>query len=237
MNQEHYQIEKAISQGLADTSVDLIQDFTEMGLDEFVDNPVLKEVPFVKAFLGLAKGVLAIREIHFAKKLFTFFKTFHRGDVSEEKRLTFLTRFNSEQTYRNAVVEQTAVLNDRFISEKKSEALANLLRAHVNLCFDWEEFVRLAETLDSLPVRAFERLKDIAESPKGKPFSVGKELHSAFVDGPILLGAGVVNFSNGLNYHINYTGMVLYQYGILGNPDYKHTDRDLTAIPENNITV
>lgn len=236
MSRESDKITNTIEQGLADTSIDLLQDFTELGFDTLLDNPALKEIPIVKSLVGLIKGGLAIREIHFAKKLLTFLKTFHRGGLLEENRLVFIDKLKFDKEYRDAVVEHIAVLNDRFIHEKKSIVLANLLRAHVNNNLGWGEFTYLAEILDGLPVKAFKGLEKISLAyPKGLIFSNGP-LHSEYVDGPVLLGAGVVTYANSFHYYVNYTGMLLYRYGILGDLDYVHENPD-TSPPKYTVSA
>jgi hypothetical protein len=228
MKQETLKIEKVIRQGLAEMSIDLLQDYTEAGLDEILDNPALNEIPIVKSVIGLLKGGLAIREIHFTKKLLTFLRTFHQGGLPEEKRQQFLGRIKSDNSYRQAVIENIAVLNDRFISEKKSVVLANLLRAHINGCFGYEDFTNLSELLDSVHVRAFDALKKAAEiNPLGQEFlKINYHDSPEHTDGPMLVSFGLA-VVNANYFMITHHGILLYIYGIKGDinstpMDFKH---------------
>ncbi len=49
-------IEKAIELGLKEPTFDLAQDYSELGLDSFLDNEIIKEIPVVKTIVGVIKG-------------------------------------------------------------------------------------------------------------------------------------------------------------------------------------
>lgn len=100
MSTETNKIENALEEGLVKPTVDLMQDYSELGLDAFLDNPVLKEIPLVKTVVGAIRGVVAIREIFLAKKLLTFLREYHGGKLSKEKRSYFLEKFASDIKYR-----------------------------------------------------------------------------------------------------------------------------------------
>lgn len=95
MEDENFIIGKVIEDNLANTSIDLLQDYAQLGMEELLNNSALQEFPFVKSVIGAIKGAVAIREIHFAKKLFTFFRAFYQGELNEEKRLEFSAKIKS----------------------------------------------------------------------------------------------------------------------------------------------
>lgn len=216
-------IESAVEDGLVKPTFDLVQDFAELSIDSFLDNGIIKEIPIVKSIVGLTKSALAIREIFLAKKLLTFFKQFHNGKVNKEKIDNFLAKFRDDSSYRNSVVEQIMVLNDRFISVEKSKVLANLLQAHVNGKFEWTDFSELSECLDALHVRSFKILDDSANATRPFHFVTdqGKD------GGGVLFSAGIC-IIHGNHYSINAHGQYLYFYGIKGDIDYVFPKHDET---------
>jgi hypothetical protein len=210
-------IEKTIKNELVKPGFDLSIDYAEIGLDTFLDNEAIKEFPIVKSIIGGVKGIMAVRDIFSAKKLITFFKEFHSGSLSAEKRFEFLEKLNSDSKYRNSVIEQVTILNERFISIEKSRILSNLLKAHINGKFDWEGFCQLSECLDDIHTRAFGVLEETAKSER--PFHLKTYEHEKD-GGGVLFSAGLC-IIHGNHYSVNAYGQCLYYYGILGDIDFE----------------
>lgn len=137
---------------LIDPSLDLI----EIGIDHFIDNEVIKEIPFVNILVGISKAGISIRDKYNARKLLLFIKEFNSGSINEKKLQNFKTKFESNESFRTNVVEQIMVFNDRFISEEKSKISANLLKAWIEEKINWEEFINLNISLDALHPGSFE---------------------------------------------------------------------------------
>ncbi len=216
MTEENNKIEKAVENGLKERAFDLATDYAELGLDTFMDNDAIKEIPIVKSVIGLVKGGIAVREIFLAKKLLTFLKEYHSGKLKLEKKEAFLQKFQDDKRYRESIVEQIMILNDRFISIEKSKVLANLFLAHLNDKFDWEGFCQLSECLDDLHTRAFKVLDDSANSKDPFHFLTYEQEKDG---GGVLFSAGIC-IIHGNHYSINAYGQHLYFYGIKGDIDF-----------------
>jgi hypothetical protein len=74
---EHLDTSKEVQKALIDSNFDNALDYIEIGLDSFVSDETLGEIPLVKTIVGVVKSGLKIREIFFCKKLLTFLKQFH----------------------------------------------------------------------------------------------------------------------------------------------------------------
>ncbi len=216
MTEENNKIEKAVENGLKERAFDLATDYAELGLDTFMDNDAIKEIPIVKSVIGLVKGGIAVREIFLAKKLLTFLKEYHSGKLKLEKKEAFLQKFQDDKRYRESIVEQIMILNDRFISIEKSKVLANLFLAHLNDKFDLEGFCQLSECLDDLHTRAFKVLDDSANSKDPFHFLTYEQEKDG---GGVLFSAGIC-IIHGNHYSINAYGQHLYFYGIKGDIDF-----------------
>ncbi len=216
MTEENNKIEKAVENGLKERAFDLATDYAELGLDTFMDNDAIKEIPIVKSVIGLVKVGIAVREIFLAKKLLTFLKEYHSGKLKLEKKEAFLQKFQDDKRYRESIVEQIMILNDRFISIEKSKVLANLFLAHLNDKFDWEGFCQLSECLDDLHTRAFKVLDDSANSKDPFHFLTYEQEKDG---GGVLFSAGIC-IIHGNHYSINAYGQHLYFYGIKGDIDF-----------------
>lgn len=64
--------EDIVTTGFSKDLTDVGTDFTEIGIDLFLDNEIIKDIPVVKTIFSLVKTGLAIRERCFAKNFLTF---------------------------------------------------------------------------------------------------------------------------------------------------------------------
>ncbi len=209
-------IEKTVEEGLISPSIDLAVDYSELALDNFLDNDAIKEIPIVKSIVGIVKGGMKVREIHFAKKLLSFIKEFHSGKLDQSKMTKFQEKFNTDIKYRNSVVEQIMILNERFIEIEKSKIIANLFAAHLNEKFGWQEFKSLSYCVDRLNLSSLDFIEEM--SKEEKPFYKG---YSQFDDNvAFLISAGM---AQQWGTHLQFTahGIYIYFYGIKGNINYE----------------
>lgn len=209
-------IEKVVQETLLSPSIDLAVDYAELALDSFLDNEAIKEIPIVKSIVGLVQGGLKVREIFFAKKILTFLREFHNGKLETYKLDEFQSRFKDDKKYREFVVEQIMILNERFLEIEKSKILANLFAAHINGKFDWEGFCDLSVCLDNLHLKGIKLLHELEnkEQPFYEGFNTGSEEEA------LLNGAGIV-LRWGTHLRINGHGQYLYYYGIKGDIDFE----------------
>jgi len=215
-NHQEKNIEKALEEGLESSAIDLTIDYAEMALDSFIDNEIVREIPIVKTIVGLIKGGLKVREVFFAKKLLTFLKEFHSRKIEDSKLSEFQETFKTDQKYRESVIEQILVLNERFLEVEKSKILANLFLAHINEKFSWDSFKDLSVCLNNLHLRGVKLLEDLEKKPEPfyEPLDHGSEEEA------LLASAGII-LRWGTHLRINRHGQFLYIYGIKGDLDYK----------------
>jgi hypothetical protein len=214
---ENNKIQNAIKADLQKSNFDLAVDYSEAGLDYFIDSEALKEIPVIKTVVGAIKGGMAVRDIFFAKKLMTFLREYHNGELAREKKDEFFEKFQRDPKYRESVVEHIVTLNERFITVEKSKVLSNLFQAHINGKFDWESFCELAECLDKIHTAGFKILDDSAKS--SDPFHF--KTHESDKDGGGLLFSAGICVVLGNHYGINAHGQYLYYYGIRGDINWE----------------
>lgn len=209
-------IENSIKRELKNNIIDLSIDYAELTLDSILENDAIKELPVVKSIVGVIKGGLKVREAFFAKKILTFFREFHKGNINESKRIAFCDKIENDEKYRNKVIEQIVILNERFLEIEKSKILANLLLAHINGKYKWEVFKDLTICLNNLHLKGLLILEESAKN-KEKPFYMKIDLSRP--DEGLLASAGLVKYW-GEQYFINAYGQNLYFYGVKGDFDF-----------------
>ncbi|CAD0007813.1 hypothetical protein [Flavobacterium salmonis] len=207
----------AISNEIADNSIDLSLDYSELVLDSFLADGVLKEIPFIKTIYAVGKIGVSIKERFFVKKLFVFLKEFHNQSIDTQKLNQFRSKFNSEEKYRNNVTEQIMIYLDTFLTLEKSKILAKLFKAHVDGNIDWEYFNHLSICLDSISPKAFPFLQQL--SNHGFKIAEDKASQGIPRDGEseaLLYACGVAyqtsSWSSGFN--VSQLGKDLYNFGM-----------------------
>ena len=138
-----------------DNGLDTISDYAEIALDSFIADKVLSEIPIVKTAVSFYKISSSIADRHNMKKLIIFFRQFHSNAIDEKQLAVFKQRLNSDVKYKNEVLEFTLLLIERFIDERKSRVLANLLKAHIENDLTWTDYKKLIFALNALNPIAF----------------------------------------------------------------------------------
>jgi hypothetical protein len=202
----------SIGRELISESIDLSEDYAEIGLDMLLENEAFKQVPVVKTIVGLAKGSLAIRELVFARKLAVFLSQFHKGTHKEQDRSELLYKLQADPKKRDRIVEQIIVMNERYVDSSKSVIHANLLIAHLMEKLTWEELSDLLVNLDSLHPKSIRRLSDHAHA--AVPFTTDNSI----ADDANLYASGLASLRFG-SYVIVDMGRKLYYYGMKADYD------------------
>jgi len=196
---------------LVDPTIDLSIDYAEIGIDELIENEILKEIPLVKSVKAFVDVGSAIKERAFLKRTLLFLNEFHKGNIGETQMAEFQLRFNEENKYRNKVLEALMVFIDRSFDSIKPIILARLFVQHLNSKFSWDEFLTLNQCLDKLHtigIKHFGRAASIGYNTK---LLSGDTEHVI----PYILSAGLGTYSEG-KFSLNYLGRCLFKYGIEG---------------------
>lgn len=209
---EHKDTSKEVGIALVSNNFDNALDYAEIGLDAFVSDEILKEIPIVKTVVGVVKSGLKVKEIFFTKKILTFLKEFHSGKLPKDKFDKFQEEFTSDEKYRAKVMEQIMVFNDTFLQIEKSKVFANLFAAHLNEAYGWNDFINLSLCLNQLNMYGVSLFDDMAEFKTpfyGTLYDDSKHRH------PLLSNSGTISIWGN---HLDITpyGLYMYHYGIKG---------------------
>lgn len=201
-------ITSIISKELISRSSDLGSDIAEFGLDQFMKEGFLKEIPFmnmVTAFYNIGNSMI---QRHNVKKIITFFQEFNNGQIDDIKFNQFSHKFNSDNKYRNDVVETILLLNERFLQVEKSKILANLVLAHINEKLTWKEFSDITFILDGIHPKCFSILKEMSSQPYWRSQIINSPPEEA-----LIIASGIGHRENS-NFVIVELGQKLYNFGI-----------------------
>jgi len=204
-------LKESIQKEFLNSAFDLSQEYAEIGLDQLLDNQAFKEIPVVKTIVGSIKGVLAIRELVFARKLAVFFQQFHKGLGNQEDAKVIIVNLTNDTKKRDRIIEQVIVMNERYIDSYKSVIHANLLLAHLKHKLTWDELSGFLISLDMLHPMTIELLRGFY---KDGSFRFPGAFDYNYAEG--LTGAGLGK-SQGSCVTINSLGQKFCTYGLNEN--------------------
>ena len=200
-------INKIVSDEIVEKSIDLSIEYSEIALDEFLKDGILKEIPIVKSIVSFYNISSSIIDRHKTKKILTFFKEFHSKHIDEKKLEVFKNKFNSDDAYRRKVVETIVLLNERFYHIEKTKILANLFISYIEEEITWQEFVDISFVLDNFHPRGFTYLKALFEVEF-------KDRHKDAHEGEGLMFACGIGYRFGNRFTINSLGKKFYNFGL-----------------------
>lgn len=226
MNEGTQSFDAIIETGLISPFIDISTDLAEIAIDKILVDGILKELPIVKSLTTITKGAFAIKDLYFNKKILTFFQELHNKNINDEEYEKFINKFQADKTYRNKVVEQIVILNDRFIDAQKSKILANLLKAHIYHKIDFTTFMEISQALEAINSKGLKvitqlnKLTDINEQTYQNASDTGENIR----DGFFLLSAGLGFLVNERIVRLNKFGVCLLKYGIEKDFNFTYID-------------
>lgn len=213
--------EDIITTGFEKNIVDVGVDYAEMGIDAFMTDEVVKEIPVVKTIYSLVKVGLSIKEWNFAKKLITFLDRFHRGGLSEKEKKEFLNNFSQDLKYREKIVSLLLTINDRYYEIKQSEIAGNLFVAFVKGLIEWEDYTILCGCIERYSPFASELLDDLEK--EAIPYQ--REHQNPGDPRAAILLSCAFGYQWGTHFYATQIGIIAHQYGI--KADYSRNVEDL----------
>lgn len=208
-----------VDEGLISPTLDLTIDYADIALHEFCDNAMLKELPFIKSIVGMVRLGANVKELFFIKKLLSFLRDLHTGTSEDSRIEDFKTRYNTDNKYKNSVIEQVIIMNERFIDVEKSKIYAQVFKAHIYGLLCWDNLLALTAILDVINLKALPYLKKLCEAPDYK-LRGGPTFDSQL----LLTGSGLAGHFQS-EYIVSHLGLLFYNYGVI--KDFSKSDIEL----------
>lgn len=206
-----------VSNELVQTSIDLGTDYSEMVIDNFIDDGILKEIPFVKTIYAIGKLSLSVRDRFFVKKLFVFLKEFHSGNLHVNKISNFKDKMKQDEKYRNKVTEHLIVYTEAFLEIDKAKIFSRLFLAHINGHYSWEHFLHISKCLNDLHPKAINYLITLSNYDFNVGMTKGdNKVERNYEDEALLMSCGIARQPSpwASGFAISDIGKDLFLHGI-----------------------
>jgi hypothetical protein len=199
---------------LFNPTMNLSIDYSEIFIDELLDNDAIKSIPIVKSIIGFIKTGFSINQLFFTKKILTFIKEFNSGDIQKEKHIAFQTKLNNNIKFRNQAIEQIMIFNDRFIQLQQSMICAQLFKNYVNETISYNDFLNLNIFLERLHPKVYKFMQSIEKFD----FNIDEDFQDErnWDTEALLLSSGLGTEPSDWwsGFKLTQDGINLYKYGI-----------------------
>lgn len=163
MSEEKYALANSMNESISGTTVEMLSEIGEAGVDMFLDEGVLKEIPLVSTAVSLFKIGTTIHDKHSLNKLFTFVQEMNSGILDEAQRLKYSEDFKTNKKKRSEEIEYLIIIIDRYVSYDKARQLAKVFLAYLDEKINWLDVCKYSEVIDRLLPGDYETLESSNE--------------------------------------------------------------------------
>lgn len=123
----------------------LAAEYTEIGIDEILENNVLQKIPVMNTLSTVYKVGLNIRERNLAKQTLAFLQGFNNKSISQEQLDTHREELESNPDKLEQELSRIIIILDEHIETMQSQILGMFYLSYVKGAISWDKFRELSE--------------------------------------------------------------------------------------------
>ncbi len=156
------ELDKSIEETLEISDLTNINiDLAELTIDSLMNDGILKDLPIVSSFVGLANLGIKTREFLFLKKVLKFLTQMNSTTTEERRR--FIENIEKNETYNKKVGLALMLILDKLEDLEKPEIIGKLLAACIKGEIDYKTFLKISYIVQKLFIPDLEYLRQIKE--------------------------------------------------------------------------
>ena len=140
---------------------DITQDYSEIGIDIFIENDLIKEIPIIKTLVNIFKIGKNIRDKNLLKQTLIFMQELKKNNIEEEKLKKYKDEIENDRKKREEELERVLWLLNSFIDKEKSIMLSRFFKEYVRQTITWDEFCEYSEIINRLFIQDIKILREI----------------------------------------------------------------------------
>ena len=126
-------------------------EWSEVFLDTFLAEGVLKEIPIVSTIIGIGKAGFKVNEMLFVKKLLYFISNVN--EISAQEREKMISEIDDSNEYRVKVGEKLLYIIDKCDDHEKAEILGVLFKAFLAGQIDYDDFLSCSLVIEKCLIK------------------------------------------------------------------------------------
>lgn len=148
-------------ESLFNDSSEVLSEYIEIGIDSFINDGVLKNIPIVNTIVSVLKVGKNIHDRNLLKQTLTFIDEFNKNNISEEQLNNYKNEIENNSKRCEEELGRVLLLLNSYIDKEKSEMLAKLFKVYVSQEINWDEFCEYAEIINRIFIQDLQVLKGI----------------------------------------------------------------------------
>ncbi len=146
---------------LFNDSKETLMDYVEVGIDCFINDGILKEIPIVETIVSVLNVGKNIHDRNLLKQTLTFISEFNNNSISRERLEKYKLKMENDTKKCEEELGRVLLLLNNFIDREKSLMLAKLFKSYINEKINWDEFCEYSEIVSRIFIQDLKILKDI----------------------------------------------------------------------------
>jgi len=142
---------------------DGIKDCLEIGIDSFIEDGILKEIPIVSTIVSGLKFAKNIYDRNLLKQTLSFINELNNGTLSEEELIVYQSIILNNPKKCEEELGRVLIYLNNFLDKEKSEMLAKLYKAYISKIISWNQFCEYAEIINRIFLQDITILKELYE--------------------------------------------------------------------------
>ena len=146
---------------LFNNSKEIIGEYIEVGIDSFINDGILKDIPIVNTIVAVLKVGKNIHDRNLLKQTLTFINEFNKNNITEEQLKNYKERIEKDRKKCEDELGRVLLLLNNFIDKEKSIMLSKLFKAYVSQLLNWNDFCEYSEIINRLFIQDISFLQEI----------------------------------------------------------------------------
>ena len=125
----------------------LTKDFAEIGIDAFLKDGLLKDIPILGSVIGLAKAGNDVRNFLFAKKVASFL--YQLREIPTEQRISMISKIEEDEKFKVKIGEKLLYIIEKCEDHEKVTLVAKMFCAFLRKEIGYSDFLKASKVIDS----------------------------------------------------------------------------------------
>ena len=146
---------------LFNNSKEILGEYIELGIDSFINDGILKDIPIVNSIVAVLKIGKNIHDRNLLRQTLTFINEFNSGNISKDKLNAYKSTIENNPKKCEEELGRILILLNSYVDKEKSVMLAKLYKSYVGQDITWSEFCEYSEIINRIFIQDLEILNDI----------------------------------------------------------------------------
>lgn len=142
---------------------DGIKDCIELGIDSFIEDGILKDIPIVSSIVSGLKIAKNIYDRNLLTRTIEFLEELNNGTISKDKIIAHQSTIINNPKRCEEELGRVMIYLNSFVDKEKSTMLAKLYKTYILNKINWNEFCEFAEIINRLFIQDLQILKRIKD--------------------------------------------------------------------------